>query len=301
MLILKPIAHPTIWGGKRLTPYSGSDCEKIGHLYSVYHSGSTSNLIMNGNWKGRTLSEYFYENKEKYHLGKYREFPLVIALVDAADDLSIQVHPDDAAAWELEGESHGKNESWYFIEAPETGNIYNGCRCRTVEELRNLTEEGRAEECIDCLPVKKGDYVYISGGTLHSLSAGSFVYEIEENTEITYRLYDFDRLDISGRKRPLQTEQALRCVHPGEKSEICRYGTEPIRERMYTTQKYENIVGYKNESDTLACITVLSEKGKLTEEDISVQMGQTVILEPGESLSADMDMTEAIVARPNTD
>lgn len=299
MLILKPIVHETIWGGKKLTPYSGSSSQNIGHLYSVFHSEYQSNEILNGPWKGRMLSEYFAANKARLHLGEYSVFPVVIALVEAADHLSIQVHPDDQTARRLEGIPRGKNESWYFIEAPQQKKIFNGCTCKTKDELISAIKEQRISDAVDFLSVETGDYVYVEGGTLHAMSAGSLVYEIEENVEITYRFYDFDRVGPDGKRRPLQTDKALAAVHVGNKSSVKRYGERPLQERLYMTQKYENIRSYANESDTVECMTILKGTTFVQQENTSVQTGQTILLEPGETLTANVET--AIVARPKAD
>lgn len=296
MLILKPIVHETIWGGEKLIPYTDNSSKRIGHLYSAYQVNGQSNEILNGPWKGKSFAEYFSLNREKFHLEKYPEFPLVIALVEAADNLSIQVHPDDEMALQLEGLPFGKNESWYFIDAPHSGKIYNGCLCKSKDELQAAIANKKIESTVDYLPVQKDDYVYIEGGTLHALSTGSLVYEIEENSEVTYRFYDFDRIDSDGKLRPLQIDQALASVHITNKSSTKRYGSEPIEERMYFTQKYDYLSNYTNESSTLECITLLAGETYIEQEDMTIITGQTIILEPGETLCAEVE--SAIMARP---
>lgn len=296
MLVLRPIVHETVWGGEKLAPYSGSNSRKIGHLYSVYDSGDISNEILNGTWKGRTIGAYFAAKKKNLHLEEFDRFPLVIALVEAADHLSIQVHPDDGVAKRLEGMLRGKNESWYFLEAPQTGKIFNGSKCRDREELERAIRNKELEKTVDYLSVKKDDYVYVTGGTLHALSAGSLVYEIEENMEITYRLYDFERTGADGMPRPLQLEKALAAVHPRDRSVIRHYGAEPIEERLYVTQKYTGLRRYKNVSNTVECVTLLSGESYLPQAGQMIRMGQSVILEPGEELH--MAIESAIVARP---
>ena len=178
MLILKTIVHETIWGGSRLTPFSGTNSLKIGHLYSLISNGEFESTILNGEYKGRLFREYFDENKEKFGLTEYKEFPFLLAIVDATEDLSLQVHPDDRAAKELEGVEFGKNESWYFLEVPESGKIYDGCKAASNTVLREKTAAGKYDDIIDYLPVEKGDYVYVEAGTMHAMAAGSLVFEI---------------------------------------------------------------------------------------------------------------------------
>ena len=118
MHILKPISHETIWGGKKLIPFAPEKHDKLGHLYSLVSNGEFESIIQNGEYKNQLFKTYFEKNKKQFHLDNYKEFPFVIALVDPKEDLSIQVHPDDKCAKELENRAFGKNESWYFIQAP---------------------------------------------------------------------------------------------------------------------------------------------------------------------------------------
>ena len=136
MHILETISHETIWGGQKLMPYSDGCCNKIGHLYSLQCENGHSNMILNGSYQGKAFQEYFQENKDRFNLGNYSMFPLIIALVEANDNLSIQVHPDDELARKLENADYGKNESWFFIEAPKDGFIYNGCTSLNIDEVQ---------------------------------------------------------------------------------------------------------------------------------------------------------------------
>lgn len=295
MLILQNIVHETIWGGNKLTPYSGSKCEKIGHLYSVNCNEEGSNIILNGPYKGHSLNTYFDKNKQKFGLDQYDYFPLVIALVDGTDNLSIQVHPDDETAPVLDSKAkYGKCESWYFIDPPKSGSIFCGCLCKSMDELKHSISHGKMELVTDRLPVKKGDYVYVKAGTLHSMAAGSLVYEIEENAGCTYRFYDFDRIDKNGKKRPLQIAEAFYSINLNNKSEVKHYSEKPIEERRYITQHFDKVNSYRNESKTLQVFTILD--GHCRIDEFQLGKGNSVILEPGEELK--IDTVEAIVAQP---
>lgn len=295
MLVLKSVVHKTIWGGKKLTPWSGTDCQKIGHLYSVNCNEKETNEILNGSYAGKTLNEYFEANKEKFGLKEYSYFPLIIALVEANDNLSIQVHPDDETAPILNPEIKlGKNESWFFIDAPDSGYIFDGCLCKTMDELKHNIAAGNMEQITDHLSVKRHDYTYVVAGTLHAMSAGSLVYEIEENAGCTYRFYDFDRIDEDGNKRPLQIPEAFYSINLENKSEVRQYNGKPIEERRYITEYFESISHYKNNSKTLQVFTILS--GECVVDSIKVIKGMSIILEPNEEII--IDPVEAIVAEP---
>ena len=293
MLILKPIPHRTIWGGSLFSKYFDGEFGSVGHLYSVFDSNGESSLILN---KNQTLHEYFSVNKSRFGLERYKEFPLIIAMLDASDNLSIQVHPDDNLAREMESAQYGKNESWYFLRAPRSGKIFNGSKIKSKDEIQNLLQTGRGSEISDEIEIHDGDYIYIPAGTLHSLTAGSIIYEIEENSEYTYRFYDFDRVDSFGNKRQLHIEKALRALNVDNKSTVKKYD-KSITERMYVTNLLENVTGYKNDSDMLDCVTIMDENFDTTLENVRIRFGMSLILEPEESveLSASKIMSARIL------
>ena len=295
MLILKTITHETIWGGKKLAPYADIKSDKIGHLYSLVSNGEFESEILNGEWKGKLFKEYFEENKERFGLSEYKQFPFVLAIVDATDDLSIQVHPNDELAKELEGNAFGKNESWYFIEAPNSGKIYNGCKAKTKEELIQKVSENKYSDVIDYLPIESGDYVYVEAGTMHAMSAGSLVYEIEENCNATYRVYDFNRRDKNGNLRQLHTGNALRAIDVNKKSVAEKYSGEK-RARLYSTELYKNITKYTNNSSTLECLTILDGEGIL--DNCKIQRGVTIVLEPQDSVQ--FNSIDCIISKYDT-
>ena len=294
MQILKPIVHETIWGGNKLTPYSGSDCKKIGHLYSAIDTQEFKNTIVYGDDKGKNLHEWFIANREKYGLSKYEELPILMALVEADDNLSIQVHPDDEMAQKLENKPFGKNESFYTLEAPTCGKMYNGCKAISVEDMKTKISEGKIAETLDMMSCEAGDYTYIVGGTLHAATAGSLHFEIEENCEKTYRFYDFDRIDKNGNKRPLQLEKALACLDVKKKSVARKYGNKPIEERMYSTQLIRNKATFKNSGDMFAFAVML--KGEKDLHSIKILPGTAILLEPNEEL--DVSNCEFMIAKP---
>ena len=292
MLILKPIAHETIWGGQTLTKYFPEPHDKIGHMYSLFddEKSHTSNIILNGDYKGKTFHEYFSDKKNFFGLARFEYFPLVLAMVEAAENLSLQVHPDDSAAKEIENAPYGKNESWYFLQAPKSGEIFNGTKCSSVEEVKKLVTENRLSELADTLPISVGDYVYVNAGTLHAITSGAIVYEIEENAEYTYRVYDFDRADSAGKKRPLHIQQALKSLKPELKSVTKHYDGE-ITERLYTTKLLDSLKNYQNVSDTLECLTVIDENADSYIDGAKLYFGVTIVLEPKEKISVDVGKT----------
>lgn len=293
MLILKTIKHETLWGGNRLETCSNNKNTKIGHLYSLVSNEEFESEILNGEFKGLTLGEFFKKNKHKYNLQNYRKFPFTISLTDASENLSIQVHPNDKFVQANLNMPHGKNESWYFIEQPYSRKIYNGCKSNSIEELQHNINTNNFKDIIDYLEVQPEDYVYVEAGTLHSLPAGSLVYEIEENCNITYRLYDFDRVDKDGNKRKLQIEDVIKTIDINLKSKAEPFDCEKT-ERFYSTKLFKNTTTYTNKSNTIECLTVI--KGNSTIENFNIKQGSTIILEPNEKI--ELGLSDFIIARP---
>jgi len=286
MLILSVIEHETIWGGSKLLQDKRKK-KKIGHLYSLITSNEMSSVILNGADAGITLRDYFRINKSDWEMSDYDDFPFVVALVEAGENLSVQVHPDDKSALMLENRQSGKNESWYFLEAPTDGYIYNGCTCKNKKDLRLKIAAKKYSEITNTLPVSPGDYVYVEAGTLHALTSGSFVYEVEENCNLTYRFYDYDRKDDKGHSRELHTEKAFQVIDVLKKSNIRQYtNTDLIVERHYSTQLLREIVVYENTGEGLACFTVI--EGRFCLDDIDITPGMSILLMPGEKFSCNV-------------
>lgn len=282
MLILKRIVHNTIWGGPKISRLAGVDGDKIGHLYSLYCREGISNEILNGKWKGKFLNDVFPQFKDQFRLSQYEYFPLTLALTEAQENLSIQVHPDDAMASALESKARGKRESWYFIDAPTSGTIINGCTCCDEAQEAMMIEQGQFMEMADTLAVKEGDYVFVEPGTLHAITAGSLVFEIEEGADFTYRFYDYDRLDAQGNRRELHLEKATSALDIHLKSVTKNYDGQEIKEKTYITKLIKNAGTYNNESGTLECFTFV--KGELNCDDVAVAPGSTILLWPEERL-----------------
>lgn len=295
MYILEPVFHETIWGGKELGKYINRDVNKLGHLYLVSGRPNMSNIIVNGNFAGQTLCEVFKSQKEKWNMSEYQEFPLTIALVDATENLSIQVHPDDETAERLENLRVGKTESWLFLKAPGSGWIYGGCQCETKEQVKKAVENGNMEEITRKLPVQKGDYVCIEDGMLHAMTAGSVVYEIEYGGDLTYRFYDYERKDSLGQFRELHIEKAIEAIKPGKNPQakvMPKY--EWVSETSYEICRMQGVSEYKNSSKEMECISIVEGYGCC--DGCKIYGGMSILLLPGEKLE-NLQLEDIIIAR----
>lgn len=208
---LEPQFKPRVWGGRRLAERFGvNTTEPIGEVWMVYDE----NIISSGPYAGRKLADVLPELGEAF-LGKAVVerygycLPLMVKLLDTAQWLSVQVHPDDAYARIHEAESgwFGKAEAWVVLEAePDAQVIYGVKRPVTREELRAAALDGSILELLNFVPVKKGDVIYVPPGTIHALGPGLLVYEVSQRSDLTYRLYDY------GRGRELHLDRALDVV-----------------------------------------------------------------------------------------
>ncbi len=295
MLIFKPIAHETVWGGQKFLRYFKEPLRSVGHLYSLFDAPDYSNIILNGDNKYKSLHDWFVSEKDKLGLKKFSHFPLVLAMVEAKEHLSLQVHPTDEVARKIENAPFGKNESWYFLESPKSGYIYHGTLCKNGEEIKENLSKGEVDKVARHLPVSEGDYVFVPAGTLHAMTAGSVVYEIEENEEYTYRLYDYDRRDSNGKLRELHTDNALLSLDFDVNLTPSRYEGKPKRERLYETELLHSLSDYTNNSDSIECITLLNENANAEIEDVNLTFGMTIVLMPHEKIS--LDVGSVMIAR----
>ena len=219
ILFLDPVCTHNIWGGTRLRtefgyPVEGDD---IGECWGISAHPNGDGSIRNGVYAGMKLSKVWEEHPEVFGKLAYDRFPLLTKIIDAKADLSIQVHPDDAYAKEHENGSFGKTECWYIMDAPENATLVIGHNAKTKEELASMIHEGRWSEFIREIPVKKGDFIQIDPGTVHAIKGGLLILETQQNSDITYRVYDYDRLQ-NGRPRELHIEKSIDVITVPAKS-----------------------------------------------------------------------------------
>lgn len=214
LLKLTPACKDYLWGGDRLKNeyhkrYDGLILAETWEL-SCHPDGPS--VIANGSYQGRTLQEYIEaEGREVLglHCRRFREFPILIKFIDAKDNLSIQVHPDNHYALEREGQ-YGKTEMWYVMDAGEDAYLYYGFKREiSREEFERRIQEDTLLEVLNAIPVQKGDILFIESGTIHAIGKDILIAEIQQNSNVTYRVYDYGRVGKDGKKRDLHIEKAL--------------------------------------------------------------------------------------------
>ena len=211
--ILEPYVSETIWGGRRLIDEYGIVTEKSnaaeGWMLSCHESGLCR--IANGELKGRTLREVYLDNPEicGKNAGRFDDFPILIKFIDARDDLSIQVHPTDEYCKKT-GKGQSKTECWYVLDTAPGAALILGFREKIgSEEFRRLIEEGRLTDAVEKYDVKKGDFFFIESGTLHAICKGVLLAEVQESSNTTYRVFDYNRVGKDGKPRELHIDDAV--------------------------------------------------------------------------------------------
>lgn len=214
ILKLKPSYKDYIWGGNRLVKEYGKEYngDVLAESWELSCHPDGPSTIVNGIHAGKTLQQYIDE-QGKDVLGEYCKrfegFPILIKFIDAKDNLSIQVHPDDQYALQNEGQ-YGKTEMWYVMDAGKGAFLYYGFKEEIGrEEFRQRIEEDRLLEVLNAVPVQKGDVLFIEAGTLHAIGKDILIAEIQQNSNVTYRVYDYGRVGKDGKKRDLHIEKAL--------------------------------------------------------------------------------------------
>ena len=249
ILFLEPILKDTIWGGVRLREF-GYDLKSdhVGECWGISAHPNGDCTVALGEYKGVKLSTMWSEHRELFDNVEGDCFPLLTKIIAAEKDLSIQVHPDNEYAFANEDGSLGKMECWYVLDADEGANIIVGHNAGNREELCSMIDNHRFDELIREVPVKKGDFFQINPGTVHAIKGGTVILETQQSSDITYRLYDYDRFE-NGTLRELHLDKSKDViVSPYEAPELHVGGKQPtgnsdfdelVNTEYYTVWKVE--------------------------------------------------------------
>lgn len=261
LIFLQPVMKHNIWGGTNLRTEYGYQVEgdDIGECWGIAAHKNGDCTIREGEFKGQTLSGLWKNEPQLF--GKKKEetencvFPLLIKIIDAKEDLSIQVHPDDEYADVHENHSLGKTECWYILSSRQDAELVVGHNAKDKAELESMIREGRWNEFIRKVKVKPGDFIQIDPGTVHAIKGGITLLETQQNSDITYRVYDYDRLQ-DGKPRELHIDKSIDVITVPAKdvsdSVISMEGSKENRlNEMYACKYYR--VFYSKVSGKMTC------------------------------------------------
>lgn len=294
ILKLKPSCKDYLWGGKRLKEeyekeYDGDILAETWEL-SCHPDGPS--YIANGPYAGKTLQQYIQQEGKAVlgtHCRRFRDFPILIKFIDARDNLSIQVHPDNGFALKHEGQ-YGKTEMWYVMDAGNDAFLYYGFKREiSKEEFAERIKKDTLLEVLHAVPVQKGDVLFIESGTIHAIGKDILIAEIQQNSNVTYRVYDYGRVGKDGKKRDLHIEEALAVTKrvPILKDNSsyphvadCDYFTvDKLNLDGNVMKKMEGTVS----DDSFASILILEGEGRIsdTDEVLNFKKGDSFFLSAG--------------------
>lgn len=290
-IFLRPVFQERIWGGSKLAELFGYEIPnaKTGECWAVSAHPNGQSVVKDGPYQGLTLGEIWASHQELFH-SKSAVFPLLTKILDASDDLSVQVHPDDQYAGEHENGELGKTECWYIVDAEPGAEIIYGHEASSKEQLVEWIEKGNWEKLLTKVPVQAGDFFYVPSGTIHALGKGIVVLETQQSSDTTYRVYDYDRKDKDGNTRELHLEKAIDVTTVPQSYKQETYDTHTregitltsfVSNDFFTVQKWE-IDGAANlEASTKYTIcSVIEGQGQLSigDHQYSLNKGDHFIL-----------------------
>lgn len=248
-MFLQPVFQERIWGGTKLQEKFNYEIpsDHTGECWGISAHPHGKSIVNNGQYAGYDLSELWKNHRHLFGKAQGEIFPLLTKILDCHQDLSIQVHPDDTFAQKVEKEVIGKTECWYIIDCDPGAEIVYGHTASSKEEFQQKCLEKEWDTLFQRFPIKPGDFFYVPSGTVHALCEGTLVLETQQNSDLTYRVYDYDRIDENGNKRELHLEKAVEVIHfphqnhrvtPSTRTDQSTQITTYIENAFFTVQKW---------------------------------------------------------------
>ena len=295
-LKFKALLKQTIWGGDKIIPFKHLDdhLENVGESWEISGVPGNETVVADGEYAGKKLNELVIEQKDKL-VGKANyerfgdEFPLLIKFIDARQDLSIQVHPTDEIA-KRQGKERGKTEMWYIMDSDKDAKLYSGLKMQiTPEQYKAMVEDDTITDALAQYEVKEDDCFFLPAGRIHAIGTGCFLAEIQQTSDVTYRIYDFKRKDKDGNYRQLHTKEAAECINYTVEDDYRTHyehkkneGVTLVECPYFTTAVYdldEPMTLDYSELDSFVILIGLKGEGTITDNE-----GNTVAISAGESI-----------------
>lgn len=320
ILSFEPTFKSRIWGGDRLSKWFPQcpTSDKIGEAWVLSDHPEGPSPIANGPYQGKTLQEVmaleptWFQAVASHQIPDNR-FPLLVKVIDAADDLSVQVHPDDAYGYAHAGEQ-GKTECWWVLDAASESQLIYGHTAQSADNFRALVEAGAWSELLTTVTPHAGDFFFVPSGKVHALGKGTMVLEIQQSSDTTYRVYDYNRIDANGTSRALHLDSAIAVTSfpdqsvPDQRKPLSRgelVAEELVECPYFRVERWSTTIpSTPLQTDTLTVLSILSGEGSIASgpHTVSVQPGSQVLLPDGlESITLHGTLTLLATTLPQRD
>ena len=291
----KALLKQTLWGGDKIIPFKhlNDNLDNVGESWEISGVPGNETIVADGKYAGKKLNELVEELKgqlvgEANYKRFGNEFPLLIKFIDARQDLSIQVHPTDEIA-RRQGKERGKTEMWYIMDSDKDAKLYSGLKKQiTPEEYKAMVEDDTITDALAQYEVKEGDCFFLPAGRIHAIGTGCFLAEIQQTSDVTYRIYDFKRKDKNGNYRQLHTKEAAECInyhvednYRTEYTPVKNQGVQLVSCPYFTTAVYdldEAMTLDYSELDSFVILIGMKGEGVITDNE-----GNTTAISAGES------------------
>ena len=279
---LAPAVKDYIWGGTYFKAFDkGTSLERVSECWELSVRDADSSIIVSGKDKGKLLVDVITKEDVGPVQNRFKYFPILIKLIDAKDNLSVQVHPSDDYALKNEN-SFGKSEMWHIISADEGSGLYVGLNKKcSKEEIQKALENGNILDYLNFYKVKPGDTFVIDPGTIHAIGKGVRLIEIQQNSNLTYRLFDYNRVDKNGNPRELHIQKALEVINYN-KYEVKKSNGDLLADNQYFTVKemsFDGEITLQANEKSFISFTFIKGEGKV--DDIEYKQYDTFFLPYG--------------------
>ena len=311
-IFFKPIFQERIWGGTELTSFGYAiPSHTTGECWAFAAHSNGQSVVKNGPLQGKTLGELWGNHRYLFGDKEGDRFPLLTKILDANDDLSVQVHPNDEYAKVNENGELGKTECWYIIDCDENADMIFGHHAHSKEEFIQLINEGKWDHLLQRIKIKPGDFFYVPSGTIHALCKGTLVLETQQSSDTTYRVYDYDRHGQDGKPRELHLDKAIEVTTVPHKAQTTSPNTmkQPggtvttyVNEEYFSVYKWEveSSLNLTQDKHFYLCSVINGNGYVRTEEgDFKVENGDHFILPYGMGSFTIEGKVQIIASHPN--
>lgn len=284
IIFLKPVFVEKIWGNQKLKQQFNFDLPDapIGEAWLISALEQGMSYVANGSFQGYSLKQLYTEQPRLFGYPVYKEYPLLTKILDANDNLSVQIHPDDEYATKHH-QSYGKTECWYVLDCPDDQKVVYGHKAQTKEQLNQWLDTNQFDQLLGYLPIKKDQFIYVPSLKIHGLLANTLVFELQQSSDITYRLYDYDRVDDQGQPRALHLKEAKDIIVCPDQNSSAANGHDNylVDNQFFKLVKLANKgqQSYSYPDAKWLQVTILEGQGII--DDTKIKLGDSFILPNG--------------------